>query len=167
MLKDIVRILQEYPENRSVEEHARLLKMAKNIQFFQDLELRTKNQDIIKRCVDVLSYQALDSGQVLFNIGEIGTLFYIILSGKVGVFIKLPSEDNKFELKQVNVLSAGTSFGELALLNDNVYRTATIIALTDCQFAVMNKKSYIEILSEIENQKLNEKISFLYKMPFL
>ena len=60
--------------------------------------------------------------KVLFNVGDQGSLFYIILQGDVGIQIKLPSqtEPGKFELKEVNVLRAGASFGELALLNDNL-----------------------------------------------
>jgi CRP-like cAMP-binding protein len=46
------------------------------------------------------------------------------------------------ELKEVNILHAGASFGELALISDNVQRTATIIAKTDCEFAVIEKENY-------------------------
>lgn len=75
-------------------------------------------------------------------------MFYIILKGSVGVFILLPSPEDskKFELKEVNVLKAGNSFGELALLNDNAKRTATIIAKEDCILAIMEKHHFKTIL---------------------
>ena len=80
--------------------------------------------------------------------GDFGSLFYIILKGSVGVCIKLPSPDDSkvFELKEVNILRAGNSFGELALLNDNAKRTATIICREDCVFAVMEKQHFKLIL---------------------
>jgi cAMP-dependent protein kinase regulator len=64
----------------------------------------------------------LNQNEILFRAGDIGSLFYIILEGIVGINIKLPNPEDptKFELKEVNHLPAGTSFGELALLNDNV-----------------------------------------------
>lgn len=50
----------------------------------------------------------------------------------------------------MNVLKAGNSFGELALLNDNAKRTATIIAKEDCIFAVMEKHHFKSILGAQE-----------------
>lgn len=79
--------------------------------------------------------------------GDYGSLFYIILKGSVGINIKLPNleDEDKFDLKEVNILKSGASFGELALLND-VKRTATIIAKEDCVFAVIDKQNYKSIL---------------------
>ena len=45
----------------------------------------------------------------------------------------------------MNILKAGASFGELALIND-AKRTATIVAKEDCIFAVMEKHHYKSIL---------------------
>lgn len=52
-------------------------------------------------------------------------------------------------------------------MNDNVKRTATIIAKTDCQFAVMEKNDYKSILGAIEMAKVDLKLSFLHSFPFL
>lgn len=46
------------------------------------------------------------------------------------------------ELKEVNVLKAGASFGELALMNDNLLRSATIVAKTECELATMEKADF-------------------------
>ena len=50
------------------------------------------------------------------------------------------------ELKEINVLKAGASFGELALLNENVQRSATIISKGECELAVMEKQDFKSIL---------------------
>ena len=71
--------------------------------------------------------------------GERGSKFYIILEGKVGIFIR-----NKTELKKVKELQGGDSFGELALVND-APRSASIRCLLDCHFAVLDKKNYITL----------------------
>jgi CRP-like cAMP-binding protein len=85
---------------------------------------------------------------VLFRVGDPGSLFYIILEGAVGIYIKLPSQSdpNKMELKEINVLRAGASFGELALLNENVQRSATIVAKCDCELAIMEKRDFKALL---------------------
>ena len=55
----------------------------------------------------------------------------------------LENEENKrsqvFEKQEVNVLKAGVSFGELALLNPNTKTTATVIAKEFCEFACMDR----------------------------
>jgi cAMP-dependent protein kinase regulator len=48
-----------------------------------------------------------------------------------------------------------------------VQRTATIIAKTDCELAVMEKENYQNIIGKIEAQKILKKISFISKFPFL
>jgi len=49
-------------------------------------------------------------------------------------------------MTEVKILPAGSAFGELALL-DSRRRAATIICKEDCSFAVLDKKSFISILS--------------------
>jgi CRP-like cAMP-binding protein len=38
--------------------------------------------------INVLKLQLMDEEEVLFNQGDTGTRFYIILSGKIGIFIR-------------------------------------------------------------------------------
>ena len=46
---------------------------------------------------------------------------------------------------EVAKLKTGSSFGELALIN-NEPRKATIMCLTDCFFAVLEKEDYVKVL---------------------
>lgn len=57
---------------------------------------------------------------------------------------KLHANKN-FELKEVNVLSGGSHFGELALLNAGP-RTATVKCLEDADFAVLTRADFREVL---------------------
>lgn len=50
------------------------------------------------------------------------------------------------DMTRVKILTQGMAFGELALL-DNKPRAATIICEEDCHFAILEKKSFLEILS--------------------
>lgn len=49
---------------------------------------------------------------------------------------------------EVTKLQTGASFGELALIN-NEPRKATIMCLTDCYFAVLEKQEYSKVLQRI------------------
>lgn len=63
--------------------------------------------------MQVLKHQHLDENevlstqlkhQILFRVGDPGSLFYIILEGTVGICIKLPNQTDpsKMELKEIN-----------------------------------------------------------------
>ncbi len=58
-------------------------------------------------------------GETIFQIGDIGELFYIILQGNVGIFVENKSDsakNKKLNMIEVKLLGCGESFGELALL---------------------------------------------------
>jgi len=48
-------------------------------------------------------------------------------------------------MAEVRVLSAGSSFGELALIENNA-RSASAICKEDCYFAILEKEDYKKIL---------------------
>ena len=83
--------------------------------------------------------------------GTIGSTFYIILKGTVGIYRReYPSNSNgeNFELKKIKSLEAGYSFGELALMEKRP-RAATIICEEPCDFGVLEKKYFNQILSKV------------------
>ncbi|CAD8172121.1 unnamed protein product [Paramecium octaurelia] len=167
LINQCVKTLQIAPSRRTQSDLTLLLQLVEAITFFKNLQ--SQNPDIVLRCMSVLSYKTVKKEEILFHVGDQGSLFYIILKGSVGVFILLPSPDDskRFELKEVNILKAGNSFGELALLNDNAKRTATIIAKEDCMLAVMEKHHFKAILGAQEQQKVQDRIAFLCSFPFL
>lgn len=61
---------------------------------------------------------------------------------------------------KVNELSAGASFGELAL-TEHKPRTATIICSEPCCFAIMDKDDYMKIIAQIEADILHRRVNFL------
>jgi len=77
------------------------------------------------------------------------------LKGSVGVWVYV-KQSNGFNdkgeevfidvLTEIKTLSAGESFGELALL-DNKKRAASIVCKENCDFAVLDKEDFKAILS--------------------
>ena len=67
---------------------------------------------------------------------------------------------------EVHQLSTGSSFGELALIN-NEPRKATVQCISDCYFAVLEKKDYVGMLRKYELRIFNQKLDFLNNLPFL
>ena len=63
-------------------------------------------------------------------------------------------------------LKSGGSFGELALINNDV-RQATITCVTDCSFAILEKFDYYKILKRMQIKEEFIKLEFFLELPFL
>ena len=81
------------------------------------------------------------AGTVVFSEGEVGTEMYVIQSGTVEVFKKTTRGDEKF----LATLEKGDFFGEMSILED-VPRTATARAKTDCELLKINQSTFDEML---------------------
>jgi CRP/FNR family cyclic AMP-dependent transcriptional regulator len=67
---------------------------------------------------------------------------YVVLNGKVKVYL---SDDEGKEII-INILKEGDYFGELALLDESP-RSASVMTLEDCKFAVLSKLAFDECLT--------------------
>lgn len=88
--------------------------------------------------------------------GEFGETFWVTLKGKVGILVPIEKEitDKNGQVRKEKVLTRvagqgeGYAFGELALL-ERKPRAATIICEEDCDFAVLDKAPFQQILRRI------------------
>ena len=67
-------------------------------------------------------------------------------------------------MEEVNRMKDRDSFGHFSLIS-NKPRSATIVTLEKCHFAVLLKKDFVRILGLLSSRKLNERISFLWSVP--
>ncbi|EAR82597.3 cyclic nucleotide-binding domain protein (macronuclear) [Tetrahymena thermophila SB210] len=176
-LNDIIHTLKKSFEERNAIEIEKLQQQTKDIPFFKQY-ISQGDKDVHYKCCKYMKYEYAKKDETIFLIDTIGTKFYLILKGKVGVYIRLPkqvniqnqdSPDKKQEdddsLTCVKVLNQGEAFGELALLN-NKPRLASIIAHENTYLAVLDKKEFGIILKEKEEQKLLKEMGFFAKLPF-
>ena len=96
----------------------------------------------------VLYYEAFEKGRVVIRQGDTGYSFYFIVSGSVLVEIqdKDPIHDT-IRNSIVGELGAGSTFGDLALLNNDV-RRATIVCKENCEFLKVDKIDFNKILMQ-------------------
>jgi CRP/FNR family cyclic AMP-dependent transcriptional regulator len=88
---------------------------------------------------------------IIINEGDDTSSFYIILKGRVKVYL---TDDNGKEVI-LNIQGEGEYLGEVALLDEGP-RSASVFTMEDSQFAVLNRRSFIECISE--NPQLSLKI---------
>ncbi|XP_073489981.1 rap guanine nucleotide exchange factor 4 isoform X3 [Aquarana catesbeiana] len=82
------------------------------------------------------------AGTVLFNQGEEGTSWYIILRGSVNVVI--------YGKGVVCTLHEGDDFGKLALVNDAPRAASIVLREDNCHFLRVDKEDFNRILRDVE-----------------
>ncbi|CAD8083176.1 unnamed protein product [Paramecium sonneborni] len=112
----------------------------------------------------------------IFEAGDIGRRMYFIIEGTVGIF-KPKNADAKphpgnyhnfqeitdrryFQYQFVNILKAGTYFGEVAL-HQKGPRNASVCSITKLELAVITYDTYQKILSLSGQQQNDYKFNFL------
>ncbi|RME07047.1 MAG: Stp1/IreP family PP2C-type Ser/Thr phosphatase [Deltaproteobacteria bacterium] len=103
----------------------------KNVPLYRDLSYK----ELVKifNITQVHTYRA---GETIFNEGEEGSEFCIILSGE----IELSTHGKPFKR-----MRAGTHFGEMSLI-DQQPRSATVTAVVDTKLLVISRKDFIALL---------------------
>ncbi|CAO3616396.1 unnamed protein product [Cunninghamella echinulata] len=96
------------------------------------------------KIADALESVCFDDDQIVIQQNAIGNNFYLIESGEA-IFYK--TDENGIQ-KEVNRLTKGAYFGELALLNDSP-RAATVVAHGKLRCATLGKKGFNRLLGPV------------------
>lgn len=99
----------------------------------------------LERCVHARHYQP---GEPVFRQGEVGVGMYIIVQGRVEIYVQDPLAPTE-ESRDIYItqLSPGDFFGELSLVEENGRRTATAIAREETTLIGFFKPDLREILA--------------------
>jgi len=118
-----------------------LEELIKSVEIFEGLETRD-----INKVLKVASGKKYTSDQVIFNEGDLGDCFFLIIEGKVKITKKV-AED---KIEEVAILTAGDYFGEMSLL-DGEPRSATVTAATDSKLLEVKNSQFVKILMNDDN----------------
>ncbi len=102
----------------------------------------------IRHLIETGCPKRLIPGEILFEEGELGDSFYIVLAGRVEVYSDQIG-------KQLAILSPGQFLGELSLIL-GVPRTASVRALEHCRLFVIHQPGFETLLTE--NPQLGDAI---------
>ena len=153
--------------SRTEEELETLLEYTSSIEFFDGL-FRKGGADLQKSCCKALTYKEFSESQTIFNYGDEGSDFYIVLKGQVSVLIPTNSQHEEgntaTELQETVRLGPGESFGELSLVK-NWTRSATTVAAPQCSLLVLSKKDYDSIAKSTHENYLENSVLFLKSLP--
>jgi CRP/FNR family cyclic AMP-dependent transcriptional regulator len=126
--------------------------MSDHITALQETELfRGLAIEQITKVLGIARIVSFSEGDIIMKEGEVGNTMYVMLEGTVEVVKSLIMhgfDDESFGKNKVFTrLDARQHpvFGEIALLEE-VDRTATIIAVTDCQLYEINKDDFLKLI---------------------
>lgn len=86
------------------------------------------------------------AGECVITQGERGDFWYVVEAGALEVYKKMPEDrDKEGHGDKVNAYSAGSSFGELALMY-NQRRAASVVATEDCVLWSVDQDTFKKLL---------------------
>ncbi len=150
----MVQFLWENVLRRRSDEN-NIMSFLKNSFLFKDLS-RTE-MEFLTNIVHVRHYEP---GEKIFNQGDPGVGMYLIFSGTVDIIMHDPSIEPKtvdHEEIFITRLEKGDFFGELSLIEDPSYRSATALAIHKCTLIGFFKPDLIQVIQR--NPLTGNKIS--------
>nr|XP_014350064.1 PREDICTED: rap guanine nucleotide exchange factor 4 [Latimeria chalumnae] len=131
-------ILRKLPGHRTVDDLEIIYEELLHIKALSHLSTTVKRE-----LAGVLIFEShATAGTVLFNQGEEGTSWYIILKGSVNVVI--------YGKGVVCTLHEGDDFGKLALVNDAPRAASIVLREDNCHFLRVDKEDFNRILRDVE-----------------
>jgi len=131
-------------KDRTDEQFELLFELLRDTSFFKFLA----SPVLQKQCCRKLNLRVCERDEAVFEVDELGDMFYIIVRGAVTG--RLPGQPS-FEL------SAGAAFGEIAVVGETEEdrrRTATIRCEEDSVFATLSRADYLHITGGLEHKAL-------------
>uniref|UniRef100_A0AAQ4Q9J3 Rap guanine nucleotide exchange factor 4 n=1 Tax=Gasterosteus aculeatus aculeatus TaxID=481459 RepID=A0AAQ4Q9J3_GASAC len=131
-------ILRKHPSERTADDLEIIYEELLHIKALSHLSTTVKRE-----LAGVLIFEShAKAGTVLFNQGEEGTSWYIILKGSVNVVI--------YGKGVVCTLHEGDDFGKLALVNDAPRAASIVLREDNCHFLTVDKEDFNRILRDVE-----------------
>jgi len=118
---------------------------------FKDHEEKTASKDLMKKFCRHARSELFRARARVFSQGDAAEEFFVVLVGSVEVLVKdvVTKKD-----KVATVLKPGAMFGELGLMHDTA-RTATVVAVEETELVVLDKKDYLRIFNDAEDEFAN------------
>jgi CRP/FNR family cyclic AMP-dependent transcriptional regulator len=113
-----------------------MLEFIKKVPLFSQL-----NAEQLNVLAQICARRSYKGGTVLFSEKEIGSVFYMVISGSVKIF----TTSSPGEEKILSICKSGESFGELSLI-DGKPRSASAQTLEDCVLLTLTAQNFLDLL---------------------
>lgn len=112
--------------------------LARTLPMFEGLD-----KPLLQALLDEFDWVAIQGGTTLFEAGDAPDALYCVISGSLGAF-KQTAEGHR---RLVGRIAAGEIAGEMALISGKP-RTATVIALRDCELGRLSRSAFERVMRQ-------------------
>ncbi|OMJ85113.1 hypothetical protein SteCoe_13639 [Stentor coeruleus] len=91
--KNLINVFGVPPAQRSQHDLEEIMKLTKDIKFLKSISEQRNSDRIHWECCRVMTLEIYNPEEPVINFGEVGDKFYIIIKGKVGIYV--PSKTRK------------------------------------------------------------------------
>ncbi len=120
-----------------------IFKKLKQVDIFS---MYADDEDVINKISKICSNRVFKKGKKIIEEGQHGDELYIILSGEIDI-LKKTLQNEKYTVTSLSDHMGGIYVGELALI-DNDMRSASVVAKSECQCLVINRKDFVKFGNE-------------------
>jgi CRP/FNR family cyclic AMP-dependent transcriptional regulator len=98
----------------------------------------------LKLLLEISHLEMFDSEQIIFQEGDVSHELYVVVDGQIRISRELADGGEE----ALSILGPGESFGEMSVIDEQeVVRSATAWAHTDCFVLAFEKESFRELLN--------------------
>lgn len=117
-----------------------VLKFLAGIDLFKNF-----NESALSDLMKSMNLVYLKAGEIFIRQGDYGTSLYILMQGKLKIFINKEAQENNLQnLAAVGDVSVGEIIGEMAVLT-NQPRTSTVCAIEESTLLELDKEAFQEL----------------------
>ena len=109
-------------------------RILKDVEIFSQLNERGRQEIIV-----LMTTVDVKQGQPIFEEGDPGDALYVILSGEVRISKNIPGVGEE----ALAFLPSGSCFGEMALIENRIARSASAYAQKDCELAKLARDDFM------------------------
>lgn len=154
----ILRALMRPPTERSPRD---VVEIMQALDVMDDQFVRKMAEHTRKAICKRLVLESFPMGEQVFDYGDRGDKFYLILSGQIKIEVPQDTGGEELELVTVGYLDAGKGFGELALMSADSRRRARITAAKTLQLLALTADDWHWCVGLSKDNYVTERLSFL------
>jgi uncharacterized protein YjgD (DUF1641 family) len=128
-ISHILTIPSSFRKSQDIDD---LMSLTKNVNFFEKITKEQESDAIHRKCCGCMTLEEYEFNEILFNIGDKGDKFYIILTGSVSVKVPMKKKltVNKENIHKLEKLLQSTQTNDLLSQTTNSSRkTEAVISI--------------------------------------
>ena len=152
-------MLNVTPDLWTAAERTHVLSHLENLRYFKEASVP---REVIEHSMEKIKQKIYVQEETVFNQGDLGKYFYIVLTGQVHFVVQTSKGKNK----ELGIARPGDGFGELAFITAKP-RAVGAKAGTHCHMLLFEEELYNRLFKGVSERRVAHLVAALREMPVL